>query len=154
LEGAVSRLLGIAGNWQNEAIMGFVYAGAFIMINKMYPAIALGYPKEFILGSAFLTAVFLAPILEEVAFRGILLAINPGGFGGWGKYALNALIFSGFHVLAYGMALQTAFVGAFVFGLVACFVADRQGSLTTAITMHMGFNWWLTEGAKLVFIGG
>lgn len=133
-----------------DILLGLAAGAALVFINQVYPGFIIGYPQDIVWGSAFWSAVILAPILEEALFRGILLPMAGLSMKGM---VVVALVFSAFHAAAYGMALQTAFVGAFVVGLIAAMLTVQRGSVTAAIVMHAVFNWWLTSGRLSIFTG-
>jgi uncharacterized protein len=91
-----------------------------------------------------LAAVVLAPVTEELLFRGVLLkALEPKGK----RFALvvSSLIFSAVHVL--GLDLERPWQSAavvlpplFVLGLLLAWLTQRSGRLGPAILLHSGWN--------------
>ena len=82
-----------------------------------------------------LQTVVLAPISEELMFRGILFR-RLGKYipGFWGAALISSVIFGAYHMnLAQG-------IFAFLFGLLICAVYDRLRNLWAAIAMHAGGN--------------
>lgn len=79
--------------------------------------------------------VILAPISEELLFRGILyqrLKAFTGKF--WLSALISSLIFGVYHLnLAQG-------IFAFLFGLLACAVYDKIQNLWASILLHIGGN--------------
>lgn len=81
-----------------------------------------------------LQALFVAPVLEEVLYRGVLLAVVLRNHRTGSAVALVSVLFAAFHLQAQ-VFLPLAAVG------VACALALlRTGSLAAAIAMHMAFN--------------
>jgi membrane protease YdiL (CAAX protease family) len=83
------------------------------------------------LGS-LLVSVVLAPITEELAFRGVLIVVS-------------ALVFSLFHLLGlassnFGGAALIVLPQLFFVGVALAWVTVRSGRLGPAIFMHSGFN--------------
>lgn len=79
-------------------------------------------------------AVVVAPIVEEVFFRGFLFAGLRGRYG-WQKAALFS---AGFFAVVH---LQpTAIVPIFLLGLVFAYLYERSGSIWPAILMHVSSN--------------
>lgn len=151
----IQKMIGIDGNWKRDALEGGAYGLGFILINKLFPQFIIGVPHEvlFGLGGLTLTVCVVAPILEEIGFRGIVYPTLQKEAGeNWAVLGASAA-FSLFHWAAYGLALTTAFVGAFFFGLVSCIVAKKQNSLIGVVVMHSIFNWWMIDGSRLVFVG-
>lgn len=94
--------------------------------------------------SLVLAAVVLAPITEELLFRGVLLrALEPRGQ----TFAMvvSALVFSSVHVLGLNTEFlwQSAVVvlpPLFLLGLVLARITQRSGRLGPAIFLHSGWN--------------
>ena len=95
------------------------------------------------LGS-LLVSVVLAPITEELAFRGVLIK----ALGERSKRTLivvSALVFSLFHLLGlassnFGGAALIVLPQLFFVGVALAWVTVRSGRLGPAIFMHSGFN--------------
>lgn len=91
-----------------------------------------------------LAAVVLAPITEELMFRGVLLrALEPRGK----RLALvvSALVFASVHIL--GLDVETLWRSSiivlppiFILGLVLGWITQRSGRLGPAIFLHSGWN--------------
>lgn len=82
-----------------------------------------------------LLVVIGAPIVEELAFRGLLFgSLVKRGFGPWIAIVLSALAFSVFH-------FEPVRIGVlFAIGLVLGFARYYRGNTTTAIVAHMTNN--------------
>lgn len=98
------------------------------------------------LGSALiiLSAVLIAPVLEEAIFRGLLQSVLVEWFGPsmrWGVVLVAAMLFALVHISAVpeGAEVQVLF-GLFVFGGVLGWLYERTGSLWPSIMVHIGFN--------------
>jgi hypothetical protein len=85
----------------------------------------------------------LAPITEELMFRGVLLNAL-GGFGRRAAITVSALIFAGFHLFGLsGDFLRGAVLTMptfFVMGVILARVTIRRDRLGPAIFIHSGFN--------------
>jgi membrane protease YdiL (CAAX protease family) len=81
-----------------------------------------------------LVVVVGAPIVEELFFRGLVLRSLERRFPAWVALVLTAALFALFHF----EGIQTP--ALFVFGLVAGWLAQRQGRLGAAMLAHAGFN--------------
>ena len=79
----------------------------------------------------------MAPVLEELAFRGLAWRWLRPGLGAAGTIGVSSAVFAGLHVGQYG-AFGVAMVAsmAVVLGL----VRERTGSLLLCIGGHMGVN--------------
>jgi membrane protease YdiL (CAAX protease family) len=95
-----------------------------------------------------IAAGLLAPIFEELVFRGLLLrALLPLMGPNW-AIALSALTFGSVHFLG-GNALGTlAVLPALVgIGVLSAVLAIRTGNLSQSILVHVGFNLLAVVGA-------
>lgn len=90
---------------------------------------SLGSRYEYLL--AFVTLVILAPVAEEVIFRGYL-------YGNLRKYApfwLSAVIVSGLFGLVHGQ--WNVAIDTFALSLILCSLREISGSLWPSILLHM-----------------
>lgn len=90
-----------------------------------------------LIGSRFMSLIMLvivAPVTEELLFRGIILRGFLSQYGEWKAIILSALLFSIFHLNPY--QLLPAFVG----GLILGWVYLKSGSLWPCIYAHAFFN--------------
>lgn len=81
-----------------------------------------------------IATVVIAPIVEEVIFRGLILSRLRRAMPGWLAVLLSALIFG----LCHGQAVWMAY--AFVLGVIFGFLALRSGSLWPSLAAHVLFN--------------
>lgn len=86
--------------------------------------------------------VVIAPLVEEIFFRGLLLGALRARFGTAAAVVVSAAVFALVH-----RQLLT-FPGLFVFGLLAALLVVRTGRLGPAWAMHAAFN-----ASTLVIIG-
>jgi membrane protease YdiL (CAAX protease family) len=100
-------------------------------------------------GTIVLAVTIGAPIMEELAFRGMLypglrrlLAGASARHARWLAVALTGLIFSAAH------QSPSAALPLFGFGAFMCLVRDRYG-LLTCMAAHAGFNLWNLVWLKL-----
>jgi len=93
------------------------------------------------IGLVFLlaTAVFLAPVLEESLFRGLLLPALRQRFALWPAALAVTALFTVLHVAQVGGYLP-ALAGIFACGLALAWLREKSGSLWPSIAFHMGFN--------------
>lgn len=80
---------------------------------------------------AFFTLVVLAPVAEEVLFRGYLY----GRLKRWAPWVISALITSVLFGFAHGQ--WNVGIDTFVMSMIACMLRDICGSLWPAIMLHM-----------------
>jgi membrane protease YdiL (CAAX protease family) len=93
---------------------------------------------------AVLTAVVVAPVTEELTFRGVLLKVFEKR-GRRVTIVVTSLVFAAFHMLGLpaDQFLQAAAIVVptiFIVGVVLAWVTLRAGRLGPAIFIHSGFN--------------
>jgi len=91
------------------------------------------------LAMLLVTAVLLAPALEETLFRGLLLPALRRRWSFWPAAFIVTTIFTGLHLGQTG-PYWPALAGIFACGLALAWLRERSGSLWPAIAFHMGFN--------------
>ncbi|GMQ85032.1 MAG: type II CAAX endopeptidase family protein [Acidimicrobiia bacterium] len=89
----------------------------------------------------------LAPVVEELTFRGMLLSRLVRSMSRWWAIAAQAGVFAGIHLLDPNATVVLP--GLFLIGFVLGYAAIRKGSLSLPIFLHAGVN--LTAGLLLVF---
>jgi membrane protease YdiL (CAAX protease family) len=125
-----------------------------VLAAAMYPFISLLFEDEIPVqeiveaadralssGDRFLvavSAVILAPVAEELAFRGVLLAALRERVTDRWSVILSASAFAAFHLLDPNAVLAAP--PLFVLGLVMARQVVRSGRIAAAIFTHMGFN--------------
>lgn len=85
------------------------------------------------------TAVLLAPALEEALFRGLLLPATRRGLRPWPAAVAVTVVFTALHVTQVG-EYWPALAGIFACGLALAWLKETTGSLWPSIAFHMGFN--------------
>jgi len=100
------------------------------------------------LATAVIAPVIIAPVVEELFFRGLVLpAIGTNWIGIMG----SAVIFSAVHLVT-GFHLLTA-VSTFIVGLALGFLAVRTKRLGASITAHIVYNATLVAMSELGGMG-
>lgn len=86
-----------------------------------------------------ISAVILAPLVEELVFRGALQTSLLRLFGErrWPALLIASAVFS---IIHYSVVPWQGLIPLFVLGLVFGYVYERTGSLLTPILAHAGFN--------------
>jgi len=87
-------------------------------------------------GGLLLKAVILAPLWEEIFYRGIILQLARRYLPAWGAIVLSSVIFAVPHA---GMGLGTA-VFALLTGTLLAWVVVRSGSLLASLLCHSTVN--------------
>lgn len=83
---------------------------------------------------AYVVGALVAPLVEEVVFRGFLFGGLLGTFSAPVAMALSALVFAGLHLQPF------AFPVLFILGLLMALLYYRSGSLWLPILMHFVIN--------------
>ena len=127
--------LGPAVGWMLVAI------AAYILLTLLYTAILQPDNAEPIetgdlygtlIGSCVIIIV-VAPLCEEIFFRGFLYRILRGRMGLWPALILNGALFGSVH-LASGGPLAVALIAPL--GFLLCLVYERSGSIYPGIALH------------------
>lgn len=103
-----------------------------------------------------IATVLVAPIVEEIIFRGLILSRLHRVMPGWLAVLVSALVFG----ICHGQAVWMAY--AFVLGVIFGFLALRSKSIWPSLAAHILFNGigqcavYLpeTESASILFLGG
>jgi membrane protease YdiL (CAAX protease family) len=128
--------------------------GAVYGDTGLHPSLLLGgQPSTASLVVAVVAPVIVAPLLEEVFFRGLLVrslreVVGDGErWSGVGSRVLvvvaTAVLFALLHVVAGSTgatAAEVTFVGTFVFGLFAGALTVATGRIGAAVVAHIVFN--------------
>ncbi|MFB3048775.1 MAG: lysostaphin resistance A-like protein [Acidimicrobiia bacterium] len=89
----------------------------------------------------------LAPVVEELTFRGMLLSRLARSMSKWWAITAQAVAFAGIHLLDPNS--RAVLPGLFLIAFVLGYAAIRTGSLSLPIFLHAGVN--LTAALLLVF---
>lgn len=91
-------------------------------------------------------SICLAPISEELIFRGVTLRIARRSFPFWAANLIQAVLFGAFHM----NMIQGIYAAAL--GLFLGYVCEKGGSIYLAIVFHFLFNLWgMTSSEWLTF---
>ncbi len=90
--------------------------------------------------------VLLAPLVEEIIFRGMLLSRMRRSMGAWPAILLSGAAFAGVHLIDPNAVF--AVPGLFLIGAALAWTALRTGDLSLPIFVHAGVN---LSGALLLF---
>jgi len=142
----------IQWNWPGGSSLWFYLGGAVLAFTVEGLAHFLPIPKQLPMDkffndvtSAYLMAFFgiaVAPILEELFFRGMLYPTLRRAFGIVIGLALTAAAFAAIHgaQLAYAWA---PILSIFVVGVVLTAIRQRTGSVAASVLTHSGYNFTL-----------
>lgn len=88
----------------------------------------------------FLAAGVVAPLWEELFFRGMLFTALDRRFGFWPGALVSSLVFGLIHV--EGTVVGSAYLVAqlFLLGLMACWLLRRTGTLLAPVVLHAAHN--------------
>jgi uncharacterized protein len=87
--------------------------------------------------AAVISTCILAPVLEEMLFRGVLLRSFLTQYPRWAAISFSALFFGAAHLNVYQFFL------AFFLGLLLGWLFDRSRSLIPCIALHAAVNTWV-----------
>ncbi len=132
-------------------VVNFVGITADFVINVLfgqqkYEQVAVRYLKssfgtEFPLILALVTIILVAPMIEELLFRGFLQNFLKRFIGRKSAILLAALIFAFFHFsFSQDLGNVPLVASLFVLALFLGFIYERQQSLFASIGLHMTFN--------------
>ncbi|MBO5657578.1 MAG: CPBP family intramembrane metalloprotease [Agathobacter sp.] len=94
----------------------------------------------------FIYSVILAPISEELIFRGVTMRIARKAFPFWAANLIQAVLFGVFHM----NIVQGIYAG--LFGLVLGIICEKGGSIYFSIFFHFLFNLWGSTAADWLAI--
>ncbi|MEZ5176626.1 MAG: CPBP family intramembrane glutamic endopeptidase [Acidimicrobiia bacterium] len=136
--------------WALLAGMGLQIAAALMtypLVDSLFPdgapqqgvaGITAGTRTTFEVIVIFLSVAAVAPIIEEIIYRGMLLSWLRRHMGQWAAIIVSAAIFAGLHLVDWNA--RAAVPGLFLIGVVLGWVALRRGDLSLAIPIHAGVN--------------
>jgi membrane protease YdiL (CAAX protease family) len=117
--------------------VGFLLRALVDMLNLRVPPVQQEL-RQLAAGSAaplaIVVIVAIAPIAEELFFRGMLFQAFERRLGVWPSAVLSAAIFGAVHVE------WIVFVVTFLFGIHLALIFRRRGTIVTPIVAHMLFN--------------
>lgn len=84
-------------------------------------------------------AVGIAPVVEEMVFRGLLFAVCERTAGEFLAVIITGVLFATLHIQEY-LPVWNHIAIIFVVGLVFSYVRARTGALAPSVFLHMGYN--------------
>jgi membrane protease YdiL (CAAX protease family) len=145
-------LKAIHWNWPSN-IAVYVLAGFVLSLALQAVAHFLPIPRDLPIDSFFRTpaeawalgilSVTLAPLMEELFFRGFLYPVLARGVGLPVAVLLTALSFALLHVTQLGFAWGPVLV-IFLVGLVLTMIRAKTNSVAAGVIVHMAYNGTIT----------
>ena len=145
-------LTAIRWNWPSGKAIWFYLSGIVLAFTVEGLAHFLPVPKSLPMdkffndaSSAYLMAFFgilIAPVLEELFFRGMLFPTLRRGLGTVIAVLLTAAAFASIHGAQLGYA-WAPILSIFVVGLVLTIVRERTDSVAASVLTHSGYNFTL-----------
>jgi CAAX protease family protein len=139
-------------NWPGMVAPGFVVGGGILAVIVEGLSSYLPIPKSLPMdnyfhnaSSAYLLAAFgmsLAPLMEELFFRGMLYPLMRRAFGLTIAVVLTAAAFAAIHGAQLGYA-WAPILSIFVVGIVFTVTRVRTNSVAASFLMHCGYNFAL-----------
>ncbi|MBQ7352381.1 MAG: CPBP family intramembrane metalloprotease [Clostridia bacterium] len=99
----------------------------------------------------FLAVALIAPLTEEILFRGLIASALERSLPRWVAIILSSLIFGFVHGTIISLIYAT------ILGIFMCWLYFKTGSLLSSILFHMGFNvvsYFLTGESISLFLVG
>ncbi len=88
--------------------------------------------------AVFVAIAVVAPIIEEIIFRGILLSVLDRVMAKWPAILVSAAVFASVHLLDPNAI--AVIPGLFLVGIALAWAALRTGDLSLPIALHSGIN--------------
>ncbi len=139
----------IRWNWPGARAVGFVVAGSVFALGVDFVSRYLPIPKSLPIDNyfseltgAYLMAAFgvtLAPLLEELFFRGLFYPLVRRSVGVAPAVLLTATLFAFIHGAQLGYA-WAPLLSIFVVGVVFTLVREKTESVAASFLMHCGYN--------------
>lgn len=139
----------IRWNWPGAASLGFVLAGIFFAFLVEFASRWLPIPKSLPVDKffsdamgAYLMAAFgitLAPLLEELFFRGMLYPLLRRAWGVALGVVVTASAFAAIHGTQLGYAWGPL-LSIFIVGVVFTLAREHTNSVAASFLMHCGYN--------------
>jgi membrane protease YdiL (CAAX protease family) len=140
---------GIQWNWPRAGGVRFVIGGVILALVVEFVGRFLPIPKSLPMeklfsgmAAAYLMSalgILLAPLLEELFFRGLFYPLARRWAGVAAAVPLTATLFGAIHATQLGFA-WAPLLSIFVVGLVFTLVRERTGSVAASFLMHCGYN--------------
>lgn len=131
---AIDFLIFLGVDWALSFHQGFFDTRDFM-------SSALGYGDGLILLHELLTSAVLAPVGEELLFRGILFYTLKRWCGFRWAALLSSILFASYH--SYSLPSEILLI---LFGILMCWSYERTQSLWPAILVHAAINAQITLG--------
>ena len=92
-------------------------------------------------------AVLLAPVVEELCFRGLTYSYLRSGMSMWSAIVIQALLFAGFH----GNSFQASYT--IIFGLFMGYIYAKTENIFLTIALHIGYNLIAVFASQWIYLG-
>ena len=163
---STQKILGIDRNFLADFMYGIFIGIAIIILGKIFTFVgAIGIPLNLTISlddlGRFLIICIVAPITEEIFFRQFVLSFFDDKLENFGikvnfffAAVFSAVIFSLFHLLAYGGSLQSAggsFFSAALMGLVFAYEVKIFKSVLPSILTHSVINISILLSLSVIF---
>lgn len=136
--------LPVAGAWLVVAQLGlgtlveWMSPGALEGLQDEFGALAVGSPRDVALLAV--GAILLAPLWEEVFFRGVLFAGLQRRFGFLTSAVVSSALFALLHLEGFHLGGLYLLGQTMAHGIVLCWLYRRTGSLAAPVIAHMAHN--------------
>ncbi len=146
---AISFWRAIQWNWPGSSAVAYLFGGVGLALGIQLLSALLPVPKQLPIEKYFkdatgtyLMVVFgiaVAPLMEELFFRGFLYPVLARRTGATGGIAITAVFFALVHQSQLGRAWSPVLL-LFVVGVVLTWVRANTGSVASSWLIHVGYN--------------
>lgn len=141
--GPLKIVIGIALGATGTVVTYMVNAGVALVFEPDEPVVqqvlqdALAGGRQLVLAATVI--VVLAPVTEELVFRGVMFPALGRRIGVWPAAVVSSLMFCAIHVEVM-MSQPLALIGMFVLSMILAWSFHATGSLVVPILIHAVFN--------------
>lgn len=125
------------------AMVGMIFPSWLEVYAELMETAGLGEEISLLM---MIYSVCLAPISEELIFRGVTLRVAQRAFPFWIANIIQAFFFGAFHM----NMLQGCYT--FILGLFLGYICEKGGSIYHVILFHFLFNLWGTMAAEWMIV--
>jgi CAAX protease family protein len=131
-----------------EIVLGLLVQPLVDLVNQNQQVVQdLKDSRGLKLAALALVAGIVAPVCEELLFRGLLLRSLARRVSAEWAVALSALVFAFAHLLTPSLGTLAVVPALFALGAISGVIALRTGDLSRSIFLHVGFNLLTTIAA-------
>ncbi len=123
-------------------IIAFLRFNGFIEQDKIFRSYSLSSVGGFLYIFQFILLVFVAPVSEEIFYRGFIYPVVRNRLGILVGIIVTSLFFALVHASSFLLLFSLSFF--------LCFTYEKNRSLIPAILVHAFYNFWVRFGGSLL----